>query len=135
MQDQFGCLEIFEVLIVALYEDLIICTLKVVMLLLHSLHNSQVLPVVNVVASFNTGAFSSVDIDRSGYLETVLLVETATYGDEACIGLQYVQHGRLEMLEDGSISNESFKIPEHQLGIPRPFPFDLFQSPAILCLL
>jgi len=67
-----------------------------------------VLPVVNVVVPFNTRAFWRVEVDWSEYSETVLLVETASYGVDARIGLQNVRHSRFKMLEDGSISEGSF---------------------------
>jgi len=73
---------------VALYEDLMIRSLEVVVPLLQSLHNGQELPIVRVVVLFGTYSFSRVDVDRSENTETVTVVENAGYGKAACISLQ-----------------------------------------------
>jgi hypothetical protein len=56
-------LEILEILVVALYQDLVICPLEVVSPLLHRLHDREEFPIVRVVVLFGSGAFSRLEID------------------------------------------------------------------------
>jgi hypothetical protein len=62
---------------VALYEDLMIRSRKVVAPLVDSLHNRQEVPIVRVVVLLGTCACSRVEVGRSENSETVILVENA----------------------------------------------------------
>jgi len=83
---------------VALYENHMIRSLKVVTPLLHSLHDGQELSTIRVVVLFGTCAFSRVEVDRTENPETVILVENARYGEAACIGQQNNQRCRVKMV-------------------------------------
>ena len=73
---------------IAMYEDLMIWSLEVVVPLLHSVHNGQDLPIVRVVVLFGTLEISAVEVDRSENPENIVLVENAGNGEAACISLQ-----------------------------------------------
>jgi hypothetical protein len=128
-------LEIFEVLMVALYEDLMVRSLEVVAPLLQSLHDGQELSIVRVVVLFGTCAFPRVEVDWSENPETVILVENAGYGQAACIGLQNNRLCRVEMVENWCIGEGPFQLLKRKFDIPSPFPFDLFRRPGVFCFL
>ena len=119
----------------ALNEDHMIRSLEVVAPLLLSLHDGQELPMVCVVVLFGTCAFSRVEVDQSGNPENVILVENASYGETACIGLQNDWLCRIEMVENWCIGEGPFQLPKHKFGIPSPFPFHLFRRPGVFCFL
>jgi hypothetical protein len=58
-------LKILEVLVVALYQDPVICPLEVVSPLLHGFHDREEFPIVRVIVLFGGRALSRVEIDWS----------------------------------------------------------------------
>jgi len=117
---------------VALYEDIMICSLQIVAPLFHSLDDGQELPIVRVVVLFSICALSRIEVDCSENPETVILVKNAGYGEAACIGLQNNLPCQVEIVENWYIGERPLQLPKRKFGIPSPFPFELFRRPECL---
>jgi hypothetical protein len=96
----FGGLQIFEVLVIALHQDLMLGTFEVVSPLFHRVHDHWDLPIVRVVVLFGSAAFSGVEVERLEDPESVELIENAGDCEAAGIGLQNDWLLQVEMLED-----------------------------------
>jgi hypothetical protein len=96
----------------ALYVDFLIHSFEVVTPLYQSRHDGQQLPIVFVIGSFSTCAFSSVEVARSENPETIVLVENAGSGEATWIGLNNNRLCQVEMVKNWLISKSSFELPK-----------------------
>jgi len=75
--EQYGGLELLEILVVAVDQELVTRTLEIVSTLCHCIDNHPELPFIRVVVLFVGRAFSGAGIDGVKNPESILLVVDA----------------------------------------------------------
>jgi len=129
------CFERFEVSMVPCYEDQMIRSLEVITRLLPSLRDGQEHLVAHVIVLFCTWPLWWVHFDWSENPQTVILFDTPHYGEATCIGMQNNWLSQFERPNDAWIGQGNFYVPQCEVGIPSPFPFDPFRCSGTLCFL
>jgi hypothetical protein len=105
-------LEILEILVVTLYQEPVICFIKVVSPLLHGHDNCEEFPIALVIVLFGRRAFSIVKNDWLYSSEPNILIKDAGNCEAAGIGLENYGLWRVETLQDQSIGKGLYKFPK-----------------------
>jgi len=123
-----------KALIVAWYEDLLICGLEVVIPIIHCLPDGHPLPIIRVKAHFGSSVSCRAEVDWLENPECFSQAETASDRAAASIGFQNHRLCGVQMPENGCMCVGSSALAECELGIASPFPFRLCWCPGILQL-